>query len=346
MSSSSSDVLIRKNRVTFRDIARESGVSVASVTHAFRGNTHVSAEKRAVILEAAEKLGYRPHPMVAALMSEVRRKRVAEDQPVLAIVDFFSGSGLMRHTSRRLILQGARKRAEELGHRLDLFEPAEQGMEPASLGRMLYARNILGIVVPPLPGEEILPEGVPWEKFCVVTAGFSCQRTGFHSVVADHFAVINLALQELIQQGHQKIGLYISQDIDHRVCHAWSSAYYHWAIHSKLSPTKYCHFYAEAPTQEGFWHWVENKQPDAVIVDFIVDLKQAKARPKCGPQTEIVTLIRHPDYHHMSGVDQNYFSIGSAAIDLLTSHLYRNEIGPPEFPKKVLIAPKWVKASD
>lgn len=331
-----------QTRVTFRDIAREAGVSVASVTHAFRQDTHVSAATRTHILEVANKLGYRPHPLVAALMSEVRRKRVAEEQPVLGMIDFFQGPSLMRNTSRRFIYEGARERAESLGHRLDLFEPMEEKIDLRRFTKILNARNIKGIVLPPLPNEPLLPEGIPWKKFCVVTTGFTSINPTFHSVAADHFSGINLALSKLVEKGYKNIGFYVSRDIDQRVKSAWSSGYFHWAVLAKLSPTKLYHLYEGVPEQEIFYRWVEKKNPDAVIVDFGCRKKDLWVSLKGKGHPEIVTLIHKPNSDELSGVDQNYHHIGAAAIDILTAHLYRNEIGTPDYPKKVLIDPKWI----
>lgn len=336
-------VPVRPSGVTFRDIAREAGVSIASVTHAFRGNHHVSEAKRKKILKVADKLGYRPHPMVAALMSEVRRNRVASEQPVIAMIDFFSGPALTRRTSRRLILAGARARAEELGHKLDLLEPVEDGIATERLAQILMTRSISGIILPPLPDEPRLPAGFPWEKFCVVTTGFSSEPLRFHSVTADHFAGVKLALEELKARGYEKIGFYLSDDIDHRVRHVWTSGYFHWAAESKTNPGRYTKLYKGLPRQEEFFDWLRKKEAQAVLVDFAFDLGRL---PKCagrGRKPGIVTLINRPDEPVFSGIDQNYAHIGAASVDLLTSHLYRNEIGVPEYPKKVLIAPRWVE---
>lgn len=47
--------------VTIRDVAREAGVSVASVSRALNGHSSMLPETRARIVEVAERLGYVPH---------------------------------------------------------------------------------------------------------------------------------------------------------------------------------------------------------------------------------------------------------------------------------------------
>ncbi len=47
--------------VTIRDVAREAGVSVATVSHALTGYTDISVKTRQKIQETARRLGYQPN---------------------------------------------------------------------------------------------------------------------------------------------------------------------------------------------------------------------------------------------------------------------------------------------
>ena len=49
--------------VTRKDIAIEAGVSETIVSYVINGNRYVDAEKKKRVLEAVEKLGYRPSPI-------------------------------------------------------------------------------------------------------------------------------------------------------------------------------------------------------------------------------------------------------------------------------------------
>ena len=64
----------RQRAVTMQDVADHVGVSKALVSMVFRRVTGPSAETRRRVLEAAEKLGYRPNRS-AALLS-LRRPRL------------------------------------------------------------------------------------------------------------------------------------------------------------------------------------------------------------------------------------------------------------------------------
>lgn len=57
----------RKKRITAKDIAQLAGVSRSAVSRAFTDGAYVDADKRARVLDAADKLGYRPNALAAGL---------------------------------------------------------------------------------------------------------------------------------------------------------------------------------------------------------------------------------------------------------------------------------------
>ncbi|NND02562.1 MAG: LacI family DNA-binding transcriptional regulator, partial [Acidimicrobiia bacterium] len=54
-------------RATIQDVAREAGVSVATVSRAMRGMAHVAQDTRERVLQTAHRLGYAPHFGASAL---------------------------------------------------------------------------------------------------------------------------------------------------------------------------------------------------------------------------------------------------------------------------------------
>jgi len=55
------------SRISVREIAKQLGLSHATVSMALRGNTRVAAATREEVRRYAESIGYRPDPMLGAL---------------------------------------------------------------------------------------------------------------------------------------------------------------------------------------------------------------------------------------------------------------------------------------
>ena len=56
-------------RVSIKDVAREAGVSVTTVSHALNGKGRLRASTRERVTEVAERLGYRANPAARNLVS-------------------------------------------------------------------------------------------------------------------------------------------------------------------------------------------------------------------------------------------------------------------------------------
>ncbi|MFF5208177.1 LacI family DNA-binding transcriptional regulator [Streptosporangium sp. NPDC000396] len=57
------------NRAGIRDVARVTGLSITTVSHALSGKGRVSERTREIVRAAAERLGYQPDPIAAGLAS-------------------------------------------------------------------------------------------------------------------------------------------------------------------------------------------------------------------------------------------------------------------------------------
>jgi len=57
------------SRVSIRDVAREAGVSVTTVSHALNGKGRLHPDTRQRVREVADRLGYRPNPAARSLVS-------------------------------------------------------------------------------------------------------------------------------------------------------------------------------------------------------------------------------------------------------------------------------------
>lgn len=114
------------SRTTIADVAREAGVTKATVSHALSGNRPISEETRAKVLAAAEKLNWAPSQSARALAN--RRANaiavvLARDPEVIANDSFFPAfiagvESVLATTETALLLQVVPDRdAEERAYR-------------------------------------------------------------------------------------------------------------------------------------------------------------------------------------------------------------------------------------
>jgi DNA-binding LacI/PurR family transcriptional regulator len=59
----------REGRISIKDVAREAGVSVTTVSHALNDKGRLNPDTRTRVREVAERLGYRPNPAARSLVS-------------------------------------------------------------------------------------------------------------------------------------------------------------------------------------------------------------------------------------------------------------------------------------
>jgi DNA-binding LacI/PurR family transcriptional regulator len=109
------DVVV-KRATTIREIAAAAGVSAMTVSLALRGSREVSAATRKRIQELAESMGYRPNPMVSALMQQVAAgRRVGDGEKIAMISTDRELEGWKGNFWLGGVVGGAAEQARELG---------------------------------------------------------------------------------------------------------------------------------------------------------------------------------------------------------------------------------------
>jgi LacI family transcriptional regulator len=78
------------NMITIRDVARQAGVSVATVSRVLNNSALVSPETRETVMKAVTQLGYRPNANAQALATQVSD---TIGVVVMDVSDAFFGAG-------------------------------------------------------------------------------------------------------------------------------------------------------------------------------------------------------------------------------------------------------------
>lgn len=337
--------------VSLREIAKEMGVSVATVSLALRNHPRISEPMRERVHQVAEEMGYKPNPMITSLMAQMRGGRSNEAGSVLGWINNHPNAKVFhrKDSFNHGLLVGARQRAEQLGYRLEEFHLKAVGMTSRRLKQILHTQAIRGVIIPPLPQAKG-HLSLNWDEYASVAIGYSMLRPDIHRVSPNHYYNIRLAFRELVHLGRRRIGLALfcnhtrTTNTDDRLDQRWSAS---TLVHQQTLPAK-----ERVPIlkytdgdEKRFLAWFERHRVEAIVGNTTVPVTMLEAAGYVqGKDFIFVQLDWAPERAEdtVAGVNQRERQVGAAAVDLLTSQINRNETGIPEVPKLIEIPGAWV----
>ncbi len=327
-------------RISLRDIAGELGISHVSVSKALRGLPGVSDAMRARIQEKAEQMGYVPDPLLSAL-SNYRKKHAGRIQSELAWINAWPHPEELReHNEFNQYWEGASKTAERMGYRLEAFNTADISLP--RLQSIFTARNIQGILLPPLSNTSAPITAFDWSAYCVVRFGSAVPEPPAHFVSSSQAANTMLAFDRIQQLGYQRIGF---------VCEYWRRRFfgsgYVWAQKS-LPPNRQLPLLALNPEdsfetqQREFSRWLEQNQPDAILTDNSETREMLHNLGFRVPDDIGLATTSIHDTQIDAGIDQRPYEIGRAAVRMLTALIADKSFGLPDCRNEILIEGRWL----
>lgn len=330
---------VKKRPVNMKDVAARAGVSRATVSLALRGDPSIPAATRERVRAAAEAAGYRPNPLISALMAQMHRHRPQNQSPVIAIV-LQEALGSQADMGSRQIFsafyEGATARAVALGYSVEYFSMHPGQMPASRLWRMLRARGIHGALFAPAPA--IGPVDLEIGSFAAATIGYSIANP-IHRATPHHFNGMWTACEELRRRGYRRIAYAQTRETEARLHYIYRSAYL--GFHSTHPELCAAGIWDGGPNEcDSLLSWLRRTRPDAVIVhqpQFWEWIREAFDVPGELALVELGARSRGD----LGGIDQHHDLVGSAAIDLVVGQLNRNERGLPGSPKIIMIEGTW-----
>jgi LacI family transcriptional regulator len=328
--------------VTMQMIADEAGVSRMAVSLALRNSPKISAETRRRIHEIAQHLGYRPNPLVSALMTQLRDIRKVPRPTSLAYVTAHPTADGWRLPGPFVdFFEGAKSRATALGYTLEEWWARKPGLTGLRFSDILFNRNIHGLLIAPLPeGGSTL--AIDWPRFATGTIAFSLASPAIHRASNDQYQSIDAALRELTRLGYRQVGLAITREQDFRVQRKWSAGYL--VYQQGIAPERCVpSLLSGQDFRKEFIEWFQQHRPQAVlsqdprVPDYLSDLGVSVPSDVGFAHLALTEADRG-----FAGINQNSRLVGASAIDLVDAQLRRNERGIPAAPKTVLIQGRWV----
>ena len=185
---------------TLREIAKQTGVSVSTVSRVLNGHSGVSAEVRERVLKLASDLDYTPNAAARTLV--LQRSRL------LAVVIRTGDHREFQHPFYQVILDGIKRKATEFGY--DLLILSHEGIEYGDDSTFFVERArrhqvegaiLMGVREPDL---ELFTKF----KIPVMTVDFEPQKeiAGLYGVVkSDNVSGAEMAVEHLYSLGYRRI---------------------------------------------------------------------------------------------------------------------------------------------
>jgi LacI family transcriptional regulator len=333
-----------KPHITMQDIADSIGCSVMTVSLALRDSGRVGEKRRELIKRTALKLGYRPNPLVSALMAS--RKNRAHDSETIALFTKFDEP--ISKWRQKLgfyseLRAGIVERAKELGFRIEEFPTHVTGAPSGPrLTRILLARGIRSIILFPGGGLDREYPDCDWAQFATVAAGFNARHMPVHRTATDYAHGIEICLNELAARGYRRIGFALSKVLDPLVRYAMSGRYLAWREQQpSRSRVPLMEGDTEYPDEQCFKRWVSRHKPDCVLSTADEVGKWLHDLGLRYPDDIGLALTPIRDIKKHAGIDTNTHQVGRAAVSVLARELFHNHLGLPAFPETTYVMSSW-----
>jgi DNA-binding LacI/PurR family transcriptional regulator len=330
-------------RVTQRDIAHKANVSHVTVSLALRNDASIPEKTRKRIQKIAEQLGYSPDPLLTALASYRSQNRPASYHANIGWLMSSPHAGKAGWGDFSLYYKGAEQRARQLGYVLDeinlLGEEYKDQKNYKWLHRLLNARNITGVILPPshIAAAEF---NFDFSHYSAVRIGYSYRSPILHTVANSQFRTVLVAMQKVAALGYRRIACILTQELDERTSWQFLGGYLagqHLVPREHWIPPFYTAS-GEEPT-EAFYHWVVKNKVECFIAPGYDKLYRSLVKRGLDIGYADTQVLEEDRF--FGGIHQNSRQVGVAAVDQLVSMMHRNDVGFPTIPSQLLIEGSW-----
>lgn len=333
-------------RVTLKDLAAETGLTVATVSRALSGKDQIAAGTRARVREAAERLGYHPDPALAQLAAWRWGRPRALAGAQLAVVTDFPGT-LPRYAWRRF--EGMRAQAHAFGYGIEIFCLRHYRNRPERVAEVLEARGIRGVLCERVnrPGSF---EGFPWERFAAIGVGIGEEELPLPLVTNDVFAAVRICWKKAVQRGYRRIGLVTSHrgrpdEWERAMAAARLEQHLNTPTCPPLEPLELRPDSGRA-ARTALRNWLHQTEPEAILGNpFVYGLLQNLNCP-IPDDVGFVSPFRAPESPpELAGTASNLYGTGLLAVELCHQQLLRSDRS--DAPNRVLhlVEPDWTEGA-
>jgi len=335
----------RIQKVSVRDIAKQTGFSPMTVSRALRNSEKVNPKTKSLIRMLADKLGYRKNPLVSANMAGIRARKGITYQATIGIISETPSGG--EWVGNQKLIEAAVGECEAMGFKPDLFDLAKPEIANGDLNRVLRSRGILGLIQAPMVrGTEYLP--LDFSGFAIVACNSGSLPQKFHRVCPDHYGNMDMLLKRICERGYKRIGLMIAKDLDVFLNHLSSSRFLAFQQTERIPKLPiFMPLGREDYRPDSFRKWYDKHRPEIVITTCETIFRNhffEDAGLRIPEDLAVVKANINRSRKYLSGISEESAEVGSTAVHTLGQLLFQNERGIPAKPMSILIPGKWVEA--
>lgn len=187
--------------ITLKMLAKECGVSVATVSKALNGAPDISAKTAFRVQKAAAAMGYTPNAAARAL-------KTSRSHNLGVIFDDGTSSGLT-HEHFAHILDSFKRRAESLGYDITLIS-AQPGPWGADYVSHVRFRNCDGVAV--LVSENVAAAAAEFVRSGIPVVSVDQHYDSCSCIESDNVSGMRSLLEYVYSQGHRRIAVIFGDD--------------------------------------------------------------------------------------------------------------------------------------
>lgn len=326
---------------SLRDVAAATGLSVATVSRALRGDPAVREETRWKVAAAAGQLGYKGNAYLSGMMSAFRKKQGAAYRENLAFL-WLNPMGRSSGGAGNSYFDGAQARAAELGYSLEAYNMTEYGS--TALSRILSARGIRGLIVAPPVTQGKAHLRFKLDGFVAVALGWGLLRPELDVIRYDYYAMIRLAIHHARKLGRAGIGMIWKGDVNRRSDGVARAAFLAHAPGDSIAEVERRFFIEEEYTPAALAEACRERGVRTLIIGSWT--KVTPALLAVVPLSRIISCALSSDAKRpgiYGWVDPRPDLMGRWGAEQLIGKLTRHESGPPAHPSTLLVPPEWTR---
>lgn len=186
--------------ITMKDIARDLGVSIATVSRALKDSPRISEAKREQIKQYARDHNFYPN----VLAEQLRKSRIQSPKIIGVIIPQFT------HFYFSSILSGIEEEASVRGYRIMVAQSNERYEREVSICQSFFENKVCGIIVSQAKDttkydhfQRLIDMGIPLVFYDRICTGVEASR-----VVVDDYMGAYTAVSHLIDTGCRRIAYY------------------------------------------------------------------------------------------------------------------------------------------